>query len=113
MFIAVLQESTQRTLPLLWGDPARRTLLSSQRSGNLSEGDLAEQDGMLRLLIGDFQDSSTPGLISVPLHQSTRIEVILAHGFGPRCSRMMALSVGPAASVRTRRTSSRETPGII
>jgi hypothetical protein len=51
--------------------------------------------------------------VGIAFYQGAGIEVVIGHGFVPRCSWIMSLREGPAAGARIVRTSSRVTPGMI
>lgn len=113
VFCTILQEAAQHPISLLSGDAPRRPVFGRQSGSHLSERDLGNQDGVLRMGIGDSPYPRTARLICVAFHHGAGIKIVIGHGAVPRCSRMISLSEEPGACVRIWRTSSSVTPGMI
>jgi hypothetical protein len=109
----ILEEAAQCSISLLPGDAARRPVLGSQSSSYLCQANLSNKYRVLSKGISDLSNPGAAGLVGVALDQSTGIEIVVGHDFGPRCSKMISLREEPAASVMAARTSSRVTPGMI
>ena len=86
MSCTILQEATQDAVALLLGDAARRSRFCRQSRRHFGKGDFGEQDRVLRLGIGNLPCPRAARFVGVALHQGAGVNVVLGHGFAPRCS---------------------------